>query len=133
MLAAEVVLVALERLGEGAMLELVGEIQPAFVAGVGVEIGEDLVHAAELGVEHALDLGVAHSGQNALGPGGELDFELERGPVAGETVGIAQAGVGLVQRVPRRPHAVEVETAGADVALGDLLEEGGRRPCPSDP
>jgi hypothetical protein len=30
--------------------------QPAFVAGVGVEIGEDFVHAAKLGIEHALNL-----------------------------------------------------------------------------
>ena len=69
-----------------------------------------------------LDLGVVELGQDALGPGGELDLELQRRAVAGEAIGVAQAGVDLVQDVPGRPEAVQVEAAGADVAARHLGE-----------
>ena len=100
-IAGEIVLVAFEGLGEGAVLELIGEGEPAGIGGVGVEVGKDLVHAAELGIEHALDLGVGHPADDALRPLGVIDFELQRRRVASEAIGVAQAGVGLVQRVPR--------------------------------
>ena len=116
---------ALQRFGECAVFELVGQSQPSRVAGIGVEVGQDLVHAAKLGIEHALHLRVTHPAHDALGPLGELDFEFQRRPVAGEAIGVAQAGEGLVQRVPGRPHAVQVEAAGADVTLGNSLEDDG--------
>ena len=66
--AVQRVLVALQRIEHGAVLEAVRELQPARVAGVGVEIGEHLVHAAELGVEHALRLRVVQLRENASPP-----------------------------------------------------------------
>ena len=67
---------SLERLDERLVLEFVRQVEPALVARVGVEIGKDFVHAAELGVEHPLDLLVVERRQNLLGPLGELDFQL---------------------------------------------------------
>ena len=52
---------ALERLDEGAVLEGVREPQPALVAGVGVEVHQHFVHAAEFGVQHSLDLAVVQA------------------------------------------------------------------------
>ena len=112
-LAGEVVLMVLERLDEGAMLELVREVQPALVTSVGVEVDHDLVHAAELGVHHVLELSVGQPGEDALGPLREGDLHVQRRTVAGEPVGVPQAGVGLVERVPGRPFAVQVERGGA--------------------
>src|ERR1700748_2509627 len=104
------------------MFELVGELEPAGIVGIGVEIGEDFVHATELGGEHALDLLVVEIGEDVLGPSGELDFDVERGAVAGELVGVAQSGEELVLDVPWRPEAVEVEVAGVGFAFATLLE-----------
>ena len=104
------------------MLELVREIEPALVAGVGEQIRHHLVHAAELAGQHALDGRIVHRRQIRLGPAAELDGDVERGLVAGVAIGIAQAGERLVQRVPRRPQAVEIEVRRLDVALRDLGE-----------
>ena len=113
---------ALERLDEGAMLELVREVEPALVTRVGEEVDHDLVHAAELGVHHVLELGVGESGKDSLGPGREGDLHLQRGFVAGEAIGVAEAAEGLVEGVPRRPLAVQVEGGGADLAPGEFAK-----------
>ena len=133
----------LERIGERAMLEPVRQVEPALVARVGVEIGEHLVHAAVLGVEHLLNLRVAERREHALGPLGELDLDVERGAVAGVAIRVAQPGERLVQRVPGRPQAVQVEAARADVALGhrgptlrgrlERARGSRRRSCPAPP
>ena len=57
-LAGQDVLVAPQRPDDRAMFETVGEVQPAPVVRVGVQVGQHFVHAAELGIEHLLDLGV---------------------------------------------------------------------------
>ncbi len=122
MLARQVVLVPLERVGEGAMLEFVRQIEPAPVARIGIELGEHLVHAAVLRVEHMLNLLVVERLQHALRPSGEFDFGGERGPVARVAIRVAQPGKGLVQRVPRGPHAVQIERRRADFAARQLPE-----------
>src|SRR6185437_652754 len=83
---------------------------------------EDFVHSAKLGVEHVLDLLVVEAGQNSLGPAGEFRLDIQRRLVAGEAIRVAQAGERLVQRVPWRPLAVEVECGGLDLALRERVE-----------
>ena len=95
------IVAAHERVEDGAMVELVRQRQPPSVAGVGVQVREHFVHAAELGVEHLLELGIAQARQNALGPLREPDFHVERGAVACVSKRVAQPGVRLVQGVPR--------------------------------
>ncbi len=121
-LAVEVVLAAFERIGERVMLELEREGEPAPVPGVGPQIGEDFVHAALLGVEHLRELGRAERRQDALGPGSESGFDLERRGVARVPVGVAQTGERLVQCVPGRPEPVEIERLRADDAVVQFAE-----------
>src|SRR5213082_45785 len=116
MLATEVVLMALERLDQGAVLEGVREPQPALVAGVGVQVDQHLVHAAELGVQHSLDLAVVQARQRPFGPAGKLRLDGERRPVSGVAVRVAQARERLVQGVPGRPQPVQVEGRRLDLA-----------------
>ena len=66
--APEVVLMALERVGELVMLEAIRQIEPAVVAGVDVQVGEHLVHAAVLGVEHFRDLRIIERCEHAAPP-----------------------------------------------------------------
>ena len=73
-LAVEVVLPALERIGERVVLEPERQREPPLVAGVGVEVGQHFVHAAVLGVEHLCDLRIGERRQDPLGPAGELQF-----------------------------------------------------------
>ena len=75
-LAREVVLMTLERVGERVMLESTRQREPACVAGIDVEIGEHFVHAAVLGVEHLRNLRVVRAARIALRPSGELRLEL---------------------------------------------------------
>ena len=105
----EPILAAGERVDDRAVVELVRERQPAPIARIGVEVGEHLVHAAELGVEHLLKLRAVETRENPPGPSRELDLDVERRAVVGIAVCIAQPGKGLVQRVPRRPEAVQIE------------------------
>ena len=120
--AAERILPALQRVHDGLVLELVGEVEPTPVAGVGVQVGHHLVHAAELGGEHLLNGRVIHRIEIRRGPSRELDLDLERRLVAGVAIRVAQARERLVQRVPRRPQAVEIEVRRADVAVRHLRE-----------
>jgi len=113
---------ALQRLDERVVLELVGEAQPALVAGVGIEVRQHFVHAAEFRVQHALDLGVVEAGEDPLRPRREPRFHGQRGAVTGEPIGVAQARVGLVQCVPRRPFAVQVESRGANLPFCQRVE-----------
>src|SRR5919109_5609488 len=103
------VLPARERFQHGAMIEAMREVEPPPVACVGIEVGQYLVHASELGVEHLLKLSVVQFGENPLGPGGELDLYFQRGSVGGIAVGVAQPGECLVQYIPWRPETVQVE------------------------
>src|SRR5262249_30858288 len=77
-LSGKNVLVALERVGELVMLEAIREIEPPLVARVDVEVGQHLVHAAVLGVEHFGNLHVAERLEHAFGPRGELRLDVER-------------------------------------------------------
>ena len=120
--AAERILPALQRVHDGLVLELVGEVEPTPVAGVGVQVGHHLVHAAELGGEHLLNGRVIHRIEIRRGPSRELDLDLERRLVAGVAIRVAQARERLVQRVPRRPQAVEIEVRRPDVAVRHLRE-----------
>src|SRR5262249_51042579 len=40
-----------------------------------------------------------------------------------DAIGVAKAGEDFVFDVPRRPHAVEIESAGTDLSLRDRFEE----------
>src|SRR5690349_14068367 len=120
--ASEAILMAHERIQDRAMIELMRKGEPTGIAGIGIEIGENLGHAAEFCIEHALELRVAEFGEDAFGPGGEFDFEFEGEMIAGVTIGIAQPGVVFVEDVPGRPEAIEIESAGANVAGGDFIE-----------
>src|SRR5256885_9283552 len=51
-LSGEVVLMARQSVGKGVMLEAARKRQPSRVTGIDVQVGEHLVHAAVLGVEH---------------------------------------------------------------------------------
>src|SRR5580698_5153821 len=104
------------------MLELVAELEPARVIGVSVKVCEHLIHAAELGRQHFLDLIVVEIGENALCPCGELDFDIQRRLVSREVVRIAQPGKELVLYIPRRPQAVQVEASRSDLTLAQILE-----------
>ncbi len=121
-LAGEDVLATRERVDDRLVVEVVRQRQPALVAGVGVEIGEHLVHAAELGGEHPLRLRVVELRDDALDPRRVLDLDVERCAVAREAIRVAQPGEDLVDDVPGGPEAVQVESAGADDAAAQLLE-----------
>src|SRR5215472_3033877 len=104
------------------MLELVGKLEPARVIRVRVKVCQHLIHAAELGRQHLLNLIVAEIGENAVCPCGEFDLDIECLLVSGEMVCIAQPGKELVLDIPRRPQAVQVEASGADLTLAQIFK-----------
>ena len=115
--AGKDVLVSGQRIKHRVMIEMMREIQPALIARVGIKIGEHFVHAAEFRVEHFLSLRFIQFRQNAFRPCRKLRLDFERRAIARITIGIAQSRKRLVQRVPRRPHAVQVKEARTYVAL----------------
>ena len=122
MLPRQIVLVSLERHRECLMLKALRKRKPAHTAGVGVEIGENLVHTAVLCVQHFLHLRFIERRQHTLSPLGKCGFHFQRLRIAGMTIRIAQTRIRLVQRVPRRPESVQIETAGLDLASGHSRE-----------
>ena len=86
-----------------------------------VEVGEDVIHAAELGFEHRLLLLERQCIDPALHPVGLTLQHVERLPRAAVHVDVQQAGHDLVQRVVGRPDRL----AGFD-AIDELFGEGGK-------
>ena len=77
------------------------------VAGHREQVGEHLVHAAELRVERALLLLVGRAGPTLnVDPVGLLRQDFERLRVAGQEVRVQQPGHDLVNRVVGRPDAL---------------------------
>ena len=97
-------------LGEGFekffLVEGLGGAEGGVVAGEGVEVGEDLVHAALLGLEGSLHLFPGETVDAEPDPIGHLGGAGEGLGVAGELVGIEEPGHDLVERVPRGPDAL---------------------------
>ncbi len=127
--AVEDVAALLERVEDGVVVEDgLGELEVFGLAGVHGEVGEDLVEAAELGLEDFLGLGGGEFFVNAGEVVGETALDLEGLLAAGMAVGVAQAGEDLVQGVVGHPFAVEVEAGGLDLAgaqfLVDALGDG---------
>ena len=120
--AAENVVVRGQGIDHGFVFKFVGESQPAQVAGVVVKIGQDFIHAAEFGVEHALVLGVRQTAHDGLDPGGEFDFDGQRHGISGAVISVAQAGEDFVLDVPGGPHSVQIEAAGFNDAVGQFAE-----------
>jgi len=111
MLAGKIILMTLERYCEGSMLKSAGKFQPADISRIGIQVCQHFLHPAKLRVEHRLDLLIGQISQNPLRPGGKLDFHLQGRLIACITIGIAQAGIGLMQHIPGRPQPVKVKTA----------------------
>src|SRR5262249_3172187 len=116
-LAGKIVLMPLQWIRERTVFEAVRKIEPSPVAGVGVEIREHFVHSAVLGIQATLNLRVTERREDPLGPPRVLDFYRERVAVVCIPVRIAQSRVCLVQRVPRRPESVQIESGRAYLAL----------------
>ncbi|MBA7701557.1 hypothetical protein ES703_110297 [subsurface metagenome] len=112
-----------ERFDEGAVFELIRKVQPALVPRVRIKVDHDLVHASKLGVQHTLYLACIERRENAFRPFGELDFEFQSLLIPCVAIGIPEAGVRLMQGVPRRPQAVQVEAGGFDFSLGYTFHE----------
>ena len=99
------------------------------VAGDGEEVGQDLVHAAELGLERRLALLLAQPVHAELDPAGHLDQHVEGLRVAAQLVHVEQAGHDLVERVVGRPHALALLQPVEELLgkRGQITRVGARR------
>jgi hypothetical protein len=118
--AGQLVLVLFERLQDGLVRELQRQRHVARIARHRGDVGQHLVHAAMLAPEHGLHLRVAQAAGQAQRPVGQRDQHRLRVLVAGVAVGVAQAGVDLVQVIPGHPLAVDREVVGVELAGGDI-------------
>ena len=117
-LAVKDILVAFKRFREGTMLKAAGQSQPAFVACIGIQVGQCFVHAAKLGVQHELYLAFIELGKYLLCPLSYLDLYLERRAVTCIAVSIPQTSKRFMQNVPRHPKPVQIEAARANLPPG---------------
>ena len=83
------------------MIEFVRRLQIPFVAGEPIDLDQRFEHAAVLGLEHLLDLFVAHRGEDPIRPIREFDQHLQRLLTPRQFIGIYQPGIFLVQPIPR--------------------------------
>ena len=105
------------------VLELVREVEPAPVPGVGVEVHHDLVHARRTRCRACVWICASSRPERIPSAHAANSSSTSSAvPVARVAVGVPEPGEGLVQRVPGRPLAVEVERRRADLSLGQLTE-----------
>src|SRR3546814_15705550 len=92
----ENVLALAQRVQNLLVAQALGQAQPASVAGAGVKLGEALVDAAMLAVEHRLDLIVVERGEDAVEIVAEGGGGADGPPVAARGVGVDQARPNVV-------------------------------------
>ncbi len=103
-------------------VEALGEVEPGLFACDAIEVGERLVHTALLGVvEHLLHGVAVERVEAALGPAGHALGDLEGWAIVGVDIHIDQAGVDLVQGVPRGPDGLSRDDA-VDLLFGVSAE-----------
>ena len=102
------------RIEHGMVAKALGQSQIFLVAGQDINVGENLVHPAMLGVEHALELLIGEVLRGGFGKVAEFYQYHERAGAGAIGVGIAQAGHDLVHGVPR-----DADDAPAG---GDIIE-----------
>ena len=112
-----------QRAEHGVMIEDLRQAQKVRRAGDGVEVREDLVHAAKLRFEECLLLLVCQPIHAELDPLRQADGDVERFAVAAQLIGVEQAGENLVQGVVGRPHCLPRLDA-----IEELLGERGQVP-----
>ncbi len=81
------------------MVEPLGHGEPPAVPGLQADVGEHLVHAAELGAEHRLHLGGAQPGRTGVDPPGEPQQHVAGLRVADQPPDVEQPGERLVDAV----------------------------------
>jgi len=121
--SGEVVFVLEQWFECAAVGEALGEREIFGVASDGVYVGEDLIHAALFALEHALDLFVGEVGDEAVAPIAEPNEDVAGLGVAGDEPGVAEAGEGFMQVVPRDPFPVDGEVVHFQFAGGDFGPE----------
>ena len=125
----QLVLTPSQRIEHRPVVEITREPQVLGVAGDGEEVGQDLVHAAELGLERRLALLLAQPVHAELDPARHLDQHVEGLRVAAQLVHVEQAGHDLVERVVGRPHALALLQPVEELLgkRGQITRVGARR------
>ena len=118
--AGEAVLSGQEGVEQGAVRESPGQFEIFGLAGDGGDVGKDLVESAVLAHQHLLHLIVGQPRGQPGHPVGEGHEHVAGLGASGLQPSVAQSGIGLVDVVEGYPAAVEVESAGTDVAAAHL-------------
>ncbi len=119
----ELVLLRHDRIEHLLVVDALGHLQPAQVAGLGIEFGVALVEAAIFAAQQFLHLLVVERGEDLLEVPGEADDDLQRLGIAPGGIDVEQTLEILVHGVERRPRTVEVEPARLDLAAHDFGED----------
>ncbi|TLD07751.1 hypothetical protein PgNI_10951 [Pyricularia grisea] len=124
--AVERVLVLSERVQHGGVVEPPRRRQPALLAGLVEDVGEDLAHAAKLGAHHALHLRVRQVPRPRVDPARHVEQDVLGLGAAHVPPHVEQPGHGLVDGVVW--HVAVGEGAllhGCDVGLWEAREVTG--------
>jgi hypothetical protein len=121
--AGQDVLAAGQRVDDGAVVKAAGQGKVTRIGGIGIQVGERLVHPAKLAGEDFLHLLGIERRKHALEIIGKAAGDLKGARVADQPPGIAQSGHHLVLGVKRNPTAVQIEPGRADFAGPQFVED----------
>src|SRR5208282_2012816 len=116
----EAVLLVHERAKNGLMAKPARKLEILLIAGDCIEVRQDFIHAAVLGVEHLLHLLVRETSNDAVTPIPQPEQYLAGLLIARDQPGVTKSGKSLVEIIPRHPFTSE----GFDAAAGHLCPEG---------
>ncbi len=103
--SGEPVLALRQRVEHPGVDEAFGDVEPAGVSGERVQIGQHVVHPAELGLQHPLHVLVAQPARARVDPLAHPQHHVEGLVVPGQPVLVDQPRHDLVQGVVGRPDA----------------------------
>ena len=124
----EAILALGQRLQQLQVVEALRHLEVLPVAGDGMEVGHDFVHAAIFRAEHLLHLAVRKTRRDLDAPIAEPDQQGAGLLPARDQPRVPQPGVGLVEVVPRHP----LRAHRTDVAGGDFLPQRATAGHPAD-
>ena len=103
-----------------AIIDPLGEAQPALVAGARVHFGEAFVQPAIFARQHLLHLRIVECSEHPVEIAAKTQCHRHRLVVAAQRLNVEQSGEKFVDRIKRRPRAIQIEPTRADVTAHDF-------------
>ena len=112
-----------KRFNDGKIVKTVARFEIFFISGSGVKRVERVVCSAVFAQEHFLHLLEREIFRNVDRPVAKPFSDVEGLLAVAVMISVKETGADFMERVPRNPQTVQIESLGPDIASSDFLKD----------